>query len=91
MGRYIMELTLYQCSKLLPVCQPEADNFGGGPETFLKLFFNFMFMILDSRTSNVFGWVLNTDCTMYWNYGLLMYTGSMMYFDRRVSAYVLFG
>ena len=38
-----------QCSKLLPVRQPEADNFGGGPVTFLKLFFNFMFMIWDSR------------------------------------------
>ena len=34
-----------QCFKLLPVRQPEADNFGGGPGTFLKLFFNFMFMI----------------------------------------------
>ena len=38
-----------QCSKLLPVCLPEADNFGGGPGTFLKIFFNFMFMIWDSR------------------------------------------
>ena len=42
-------LVLMQCSKLLPVRQPEADNFGGGPGTFLKLFFNFMFMIWDSR------------------------------------------
>ena len=40
---------LSQCSKLLPVRQPEADNFGGGPGNFLKLFFNFMFMIWDSR------------------------------------------
>ena len=38
-----------QCSKLLPVRQPEADNFGGGPGTFIKLFFNFMFMIWDSK------------------------------------------
>ena len=38
-----------QCSKLLPVRLPEADNFGGGPGTFLKIFFNFMFMIWDSR------------------------------------------
>ena len=38
-----------QCSKLLPVRQPEADNFGGGPGTFKKLFSNFMFMIWDSR------------------------------------------
>ena len=37
-----------QCSKLLPVRQLEADNFGGGLETFWKLF-NFMFMIWDSR------------------------------------------
>ena len=34
-----------QCFKLLPVRQPEADNFGGGSGIFLKLFFNFMFMI----------------------------------------------
>ena len=38
-----------QCSKLLPVRLPEADNFGGGPGTFFKIFFNFMFMIWDSR------------------------------------------
>ena len=38
-----------QCSKLLPVRMPEADHFGGGPGTFLKIFFNFMFMIWDSR------------------------------------------
>ena len=31
----------------------------------------------------------NSHCTMYSKYGLLMYTGSVMYFDRRVSAYVL--
>ena len=39
----------YQCSKLLPVRLPEADNFRGGLGTFLKIFFNFMFMICDSR------------------------------------------
>ena len=38
-----------QCSKLVPVHLPEADNFGGGPGTFLKIFFNSMFMIWDSR------------------------------------------
>ena len=38
-----------QCSKLLPVRLPEADNFGGGTGTFFKIFFNFMFMIWDSR------------------------------------------
>ena len=39
---------LMQCSKLMPVRQPEADNIGGGLGTFLKLFFNFMFMVWDS-------------------------------------------
>ena len=38
-----------QCSKLLPVRQPEAGNFGGGLGNFFKLFFNLMFMIWDSR------------------------------------------
>ena len=38
-----------QCSKLLPVRLPEADNFGEGLGTFLKIFFNFMFIIWDSR------------------------------------------
>ena len=38
-----------QCSKLLPVRLPKAENFGGGPATFFKIFFNFMFMIWDSR------------------------------------------
>ena len=37
-----------QRSKLLPIHQPKADKFGG-LGTFLKLFFNFMFMIWDSR------------------------------------------
>ena len=40
---------IQQCSKLLPVRLPEADNFGGGPGTFFKIFLNFMFMIWDSR------------------------------------------
>ena len=30
-----------QCSKVLPVRLPEADNFGGGPGTFLKDFLQF--------------------------------------------------
>ena len=30
-----------QCSKLLPVRQPLADNFGGGPGTFFKTFLQF--------------------------------------------------
>ena len=33
----------------------------------------------------------NLHCTMYSKRGLLMYTGPMMYFDRRLSAYALFG
>ena len=33
-----------QCSKLLPVHVPEADNFGGGGG---KIFLNFMFLIWD--------------------------------------------
>ena len=33
----------------------------------------------------------NLHCTMYTKHGLLMCTDPMMYFDRRVSAYVLFG
>ena len=55
---------LDQCSKLLPFRLPEADNFGGGPVTFWKVFFNFMFMIWDSRQKDwqLFDWVLNTDC-----------------------------
>ena len=42
-------IAVYQCSKLLPVRLPEADNFEGGPGTFLKIFLNLMFMIWDSR------------------------------------------
>ena len=38
-----------QCWKFPQVCQSEADNFGGGPGTFCWYFFNFMFMISDSR------------------------------------------
>ena len=55
----------YQCSKLLPVRQPEADNFGGGPVTFLKLFFNFMFMIWDSRQQD---WQLFWLSFEHWKY-----------------------
>ena len=38
-----------QCWKFPQVRQSEADNFGGGPETFCWFFFNVMFMIWDSR------------------------------------------
>ena len=47
--RFDSNIGFIQCSKLLPVRLPEADNFGGGPGTFFKIFFNFMFMIWDSR------------------------------------------
>ena len=59
---FIASIWFMQCSKLLPVRQPEADNFGGGLGTFLRLFFNFMlwFEIQGSRTDNFFYWVLNT-------------------------------
>ena len=42
-------LPLSQCSQLLPVRLPEADNFGGGPGNFFKIFLNFMFVTWDSR------------------------------------------
>ena len=51
-----------QCSKLLPVRQPEADNFGGGPGIF-KNFSSILclwFEIQGCRTDNFFYWVLNT-------------------------------
>ena len=38
-----------QCWKFPQVRRSEADNFGGGPGTFCWVFFNFMFMIWDSR------------------------------------------
>ena len=37
-----------QCWKFPQVRRSEADNFGGGPETFCWFFFNFIFMIWDS-------------------------------------------
>ena len=40
---------LSQCWKFPQVRRSEADNFGGGPETFCWFFFKFMFMIWDSR------------------------------------------
>ena len=38
-----------QCWKFPQVLWSEAENFGGGPGTFCWFFFNFMFMICDSR------------------------------------------
>ena len=38
-----------QCWKFPQVRRSEADSFGGGPGTFCWFFFNFMFMIWDSR------------------------------------------
>ena len=58
-------LYLLQCSKSLPVRQPETDNFGGGLGTFLKLssILCLWFGIQDSRTDNFFieFWTLLTD------------------------------
>ena len=51
---------LCQCSKLLPVRQPKADNFGGGPGTFLKLFFNFMSMIWAPFVQGIQRWPVNS-------------------------------
>ena len=49
-----------QCSKLVPVRLPEADNFGGGPGTFSSILC-LWFEIQRRRTVNFFDWVLNTD------------------------------
>ena len=53
---------LIQCSKLLPVRQPEAGNFGGGLGTFLNfsIILCLWFEIQGSRTDNFFDRVLNT-------------------------------
>ena len=45
--------TCAQCWKFPQVRRSEADNFGGGPGTFCWFFFNFMFMILDSRPEDL--------------------------------------
>ena len=42
-----------QCWKFTPVCPSEADNFGVGPGTFCWIFFNFIFMIWDSRQEDL--------------------------------------
>ena len=51
---FISQITSYnndvfQCWKFPQVRRSEADNFGGGPGNFCWFFFNFMFMIWDSR------------------------------------------
>ena len=82
----------YQCSKLLPVHQPEADNFGGGPGTFLKLFFNFMFMIWDSRQQD---WQLFWSSFEHWGISWRMHGGNglkfcmLMYLDHLQNWLVL--
>ena len=56
-----------QCSKLLPVRQPEADNFGGGLGTLFKLYINFMFMVWDSRQQDWQLFLLSFEhCYMFW-------------------------
>ena len=42
-----------QCCKFPQVPRSEADNFGEGPGTFCQFFFNFMFMIWDSRQEDL--------------------------------------
>ena len=48
-----------QCSELLPVRLPEADNFGGGPWTFWRFssMLNLWFEIKVRRIDNFFDWV----------------------------------
>ena len=55
-------LWISQCWKFPQVRQSGADNFGGGPGTFCWFFFNFMFMIWESRLEDLqlFDWVSNT-------------------------------
>ena len=51
----------WQCSKLLPVRLPEADNFGGGPGTFFKDFPQFNVYDLRFKAGR-----LTTFLTEFW-------------------------
>ena len=52
---------ILQCSKLLPVRLPEADNFGGGPGTFFKDFLQFYVYDLRFKAGG-----LTTFFTEFW-------------------------
>ena len=52
-----------QYGKFAPVSRSEADNFGGGPETFCWYFFNFMLTIWDSRHDDLqLSWLCFKHC-----------------------------
>ena len=71
---------------------PSKIQHTGSKHFKMGIYENTFWTLLTFETHSVI-WAVpswNSHCTMYWNYGLLMYTGSMMYFDRRVSAYVFF-
>ena len=67
-----------QCWKFPQVHRSEADNYGGGPETFCWFFFNFMFMMWHSRHEDLqlFDWVSNTadrhQAIIWTNSGMLL-------------------
>ena len=69
----------WQCWKFPQVRWPEADNFGGGPGTFSWFFFNFMFVICDSR---------HEDLQIFWlsfKHWLLM----ILFWDNQIMSDVL--
>ena len=58
-----------QCWKFPQVHWSEADNFGGGLGTFCWFFFNFMFMIWDSRHEDLqLFWLSFKHCYYYYYY-----------------------
>ena len=61
-GILIKTMECHQCWKFPQIRQSEADNFGGGPGTFCWFFFDFMFLIWDSRHEDLqlFDWVFFT-------------------------------
>ena len=64
---HAMYCSYSQCWKFPQVRRSEADNFGGGLGTFCWFFFNFMFIICDSRHEDLqLFWLSFQHCIQHW-------------------------
>ena len=85
----IIYIHLLLCWKFPQARRSEADNFGGGPGTFCWFYFNFMFMIWDSRHEDLQLFLLSFKHCYYYHTNIMQISMSWIICQNRAAIWLL--